>query len=117
MSQSSVRRSGIPNNATDLRHIKKVNPRSMVRLTEKPVELAVQSLQFSSHTGENVLNLSVGRGPPRCRPADQTTGVPDGTPEGYKSSSGRRSPAVADRNCVVVRRGGEHREANGQSAT
>ena len=31
-----------PNNATDLWHVKKVNPQSMVHLTEKPVELAVE---------------------------------------------------------------------------
>lgn len=51
-----------PNNATDLWHIKKVNPQSMVHLTEKPVELAVRSIQNSSLTGGNVLDLFGGSG-------------------------------------------------------
>ncbi len=51
-----------PNNATDLWHIKKVNPQSMVHLTEKPVELAVRSIQYSSKPGENVLDLFGGSG-------------------------------------------------------
>lgn len=51
-----------PNNATDLWHVKKVNPQSMVHLTEKPVDLAVRALQYSSRTGENVLDLFGGSG-------------------------------------------------------
>jgi DNA modification methylase len=51
-----------PNNATDLWHVKKVNPQSMVHLTEKPVELAVRAIQYSSRTGENVLDLFGGSG-------------------------------------------------------
>lgn len=51
-----------PTNATDLWHIKKVNPQNMVHLTEKPVELAVRAMQFSSRTGENVLDLFGGSG-------------------------------------------------------
>ncbi len=51
-----------PNNATDLWHVKKVNPQSMVHLTEKPVELAVRAVQFSSKPGENVLDLFGGSG-------------------------------------------------------
>lgn len=51
-----------PNNATDLWHVKKVNPQSMVHLTEKPVELAVRSIQYSSKPGENVLDLFGGSG-------------------------------------------------------
>jgi len=51
-----------PNNATDLWHVKKVNPQSMVHLTEKPVELAVRAMQFSSRAGENVLDLFGGSG-------------------------------------------------------
>src|SRR6185369_409597 len=46
-----------PNNATDLWHVKKVNPQSMVHLTEKPVELATRAMQYSSRAGENVLDL------------------------------------------------------------
>ena len=51
-----------PNNAQDLWHVKKVNPQSMVHLTEKPVELAVRAMQYSSRTGENVLDLFGGSG-------------------------------------------------------
>jgi len=46
-----------PNNATDLWHVKKINPNKMVHLTEKPVELAVRAIQYSSRVGENVLDL------------------------------------------------------------
>ncbi|GMU35781.1 MAG: hypothetical protein AMXMBFR20_36520 [Planctomycetia bacterium] len=51
-----------PNNATDLWHIKKVNPQSMIHLTEKPVELAVRAMQYSSRAGENVVDLFGGSG-------------------------------------------------------
>ncbi len=46
-----------PTNATDLWRVKKVNPQNMVHLTEKPVELAVRALQYSSRPAENVLDL------------------------------------------------------------
>jgi DNA modification methylase len=51
-----------PTNATDLWHVKKINPQSMVHLTEKPVELAVRAIQYSSRPGENVLDLFGGSG-------------------------------------------------------
>ncbi len=51
-----------PNNATDLWHMKKVNPQSMVHLTEKPVELAERAIQYSSRPGERVLDLFGGSG-------------------------------------------------------
>ena len=51
-----------PNNATDLWHVKKVNPQSMIHLTEKPVELAVRAVQYSSQMGDNVLDLFGGSG-------------------------------------------------------
>ena len=51
-----------PNNATDLWHVKKVNPQSMIHLTEKPTELAVRAMQYSSRVGENVLDLFGGSG-------------------------------------------------------
>ena len=51
-----------PNNATDLWEIKKVNPQSMIHLTEKPVELAARALEYSSKPGENVLDLFGGSG-------------------------------------------------------
>ncbi|MFW6159307.1 MAG: DNA modification methylase, partial [Planctomycetota bacterium] len=51
-----------PNNATDLWHVKKVAPQKMVHLTEKPVELAVRAMQYSSRVGQNVLDLFAGSG-------------------------------------------------------
>ena len=51
-----------PNNATDVWSVKKINPQSMIHLTEKPVELAVRAMQYSSRTGENVLDLFGGSG-------------------------------------------------------
>src|SRR5271170_1485531 len=51
-----------PNNATDLWAIKKVNPQSMIHLTEKPVELAKRAIEYSSKRGENVLDLFGGSG-------------------------------------------------------
>jgi DNA modification methylase len=51
-----------PNNATDLWHLKKVNPQSMVHLTEKPVELAARAIEYSSQPGDNVLDLFGGSG-------------------------------------------------------
>jgi len=51
-----------PNNVPDLWHVKKINPNKMVHLTEKPVELAVRAIQYSSLAGENVLDLFGGSG-------------------------------------------------------
>jgi DNA modification methylase len=51
-----------PNNATDVWNVKKVNPQSMVHLTEKPVELATRAIQYSSRPNENVLDLFGGSG-------------------------------------------------------
>lgn len=51
-----------PNNALDLWHVKKVNPQSMIHLTEKPVELAVRAMQYSSRAGDKVLDLFGGSG-------------------------------------------------------
>jgi DNA modification methylase len=51
-----------PNNATDVWPIKKVNPQSMIHLTEKPVELASRAMEYSSKPGENVLDLFGGSG-------------------------------------------------------
>src|SRR5690606_36590710 len=51
-----------PANIPDLWEVKKVNPQSMIHLTEKPVELAVRAMQFSSIEGENVLDLFGGSG-------------------------------------------------------
>jgi DNA modification methylase len=51
-----------PNNAVDVWPVKKINPQSMIHLTEKPVELAVRAIQYSSRPGENVLDLFGGSG-------------------------------------------------------
>jgi DNA modification methylase len=51
-----------PNNAVDVWSVKKVNPQSMVHLTEKPVELAERAMAYSSKAGENVLDLFGGSG-------------------------------------------------------
>jgi len=51
-----------PTNATDLWHVKKIAPPSMVHLTEKPVELAVLAMGYSSREGENILDLFGGSG-------------------------------------------------------
>jgi DNA modification methylase len=51
-----------PNNAVDVWSVKKINPNKMVHLTEKPAELAVRAMQYSSRAGENVLDLFGGSG-------------------------------------------------------
>lgn len=51
-----------PSNATDLWQVKKVSPQNMVHLTEKPIELAVRAIQYSSRPGEHVLDLFGGSG-------------------------------------------------------
>ena len=51
-----------PPNVPDLWHVKKINPQSMEHLTAKPAELAVRAMQYSSRTGENVLDLFGGSG-------------------------------------------------------
>lgn len=51
-----------PNNVKDIWEVKKVNPAAMQHLTEKPVELAVRSLQYSSKPGDNILELFGGSG-------------------------------------------------------
>jgi len=51
-----------PNNVPDLWHVKKRDANKMVHLTEKPVELAVRAMQYSSRAGEHVLDLFGGSG-------------------------------------------------------
>jgi DNA modification methylase len=51
-----------PNNVPDVWPVKKVNPQSMIHLTEKPVELAARAMNYSSRPGENVLDLFGGSG-------------------------------------------------------
>jgi DNA modification methylase len=50
------------NNISDLWEVKKVAPQNMIHLTEKPVELAVRAIQYSSKLNENVLELFGGSG-------------------------------------------------------
>jgi DNA modification methylase len=51
-----------PKNATDLWSVKKINPQNMQHLTEKPVELAVRAMQYSSRADEHVLDPFGGSG-------------------------------------------------------
>ena len=51
-----------PANATDVWSIKKDNSQDYLHLTQKPVELAVRAIQYSSLPGENVLDLFGGSG-------------------------------------------------------
>ena len=51
-----------PANASDVWSVKKVNPQAMLHLTEKPVELAVRAIQYSSRLDENILDLFGGSG-------------------------------------------------------
>jgi DNA modification methylase len=51
-----------PNNVPDVWSIKKVSPQAMIHLTEKPVELAIRAMKYSSREGENVLDLFGGSG-------------------------------------------------------
>jgi DNA modification methylase len=51
-----------PPNVTDVWSVKKVSPQHMIHLTEKPVELALRALEYSSRRGEHVLDLFAGSG-------------------------------------------------------
>jgi DNA modification methylase len=51
-----------PKNITDVWSVKKVSPQTMEHLTQKPAELAVRAMQYSSQAGENVLDLFGGSG-------------------------------------------------------
>ena len=51
-----------PDNATDVWEVKKINPTQMEHLTQKPNELAIRAIQYSSRPGENVLELFGGSG-------------------------------------------------------
>ncbi|MDZ4850826.1 MAG: DNA methyltransferase [Pirellulaceae bacterium] len=51
-----------PKNITDVWSVKKVSPQTMEHLTQKPVELAIRAMQYSSLLGENVLDLFGGSG-------------------------------------------------------
>ena len=50
------------NAPTDVWHVKKVPGQKMVHLTEKPVELAIKAINFSSRPGERVLDFFGGSG-------------------------------------------------------
>jgi DNA modification methylase len=51
-----------PPNVPDVWPVKKVNPQSMVHLTEKPVELSRRALEYSSLPGEVILEPFGGSG-------------------------------------------------------
>ena len=51
-----------PNNVPDVWSVKKISPQKMIHLTEKPVELAIRAMQYSSRAEENVLDLFGGSG-------------------------------------------------------
>jgi DNA modification methylase len=51
-----------PPNVGDVWSVKKLNHTAMEHLTQKPVELAVRAIQYSSKPGENVLDLFGGSG-------------------------------------------------------
>jgi DNA modification methylase len=51
-----------PNNVPDVWSVKKLHSSKMVHLTEKPVDLAVRAIQYSSRAGEHVLDLFGGSG-------------------------------------------------------
>jgi DNA modification methylase len=51
-----------PNNVPDLWHVKKISPQKMSHLTEKPTELAIRAINYSSRPGESVLDLFGGSG-------------------------------------------------------
>src|SRR5262249_23972917 len=46
-----------PANIPDVWSDKNVSPQNMIHLTEKPVELAVRTIEYSTRPGENVLDL------------------------------------------------------------
>ncbi|MCL2119978.1 MAG: hypothetical protein FWH27_16290, partial [Planctomycetaceae bacterium] len=50
------------NSITDVWRVKKVSSQETVHLTEKPVELGVRALKYSTLPGENVLELFGGSG-------------------------------------------------------
>ena len=89
-----------PNNAPDVWPIKKVNPQSMIHLTEKPVELAVRAIQYSSQPRRERPGplRRVGFHADRLR-ADRAARLPDGTGHAVL----RRDPAAVGR--VRPRRG------------
>ena len=51
-----------PNNVRDVWEVSKVPQQKMVHLTEKPTELALRAIQYSSRAEENVLDLFGGSG-------------------------------------------------------
>lgn len=108
-----------PNNATDVWPIKKVNPQSMVHLTEKPVELAVRAIQFSSRPGENVLDLFGGSGSTliACEQTDRHAFLMELDPaycdvivQRWKKFTGRKAERVPRDGSVNVEAGEKARE-------
>jgi hypothetical protein len=67
-----------PNNATDVWAVKKVNPQSMIHLTEKPVELAKRAIEYSSRPRGKVLDLFGEWKRAHRSAANRPARVPDG---------------------------------------
>jgi DNA modification methylase len=63
-----------PANATDLWHVKKVNPQNMIHLTEKAVELARRAILYSSRKDEHALDLDLFAGSGSTLIAAEETG-------------------------------------------
>jgi DNA modification methylase len=59
-----------PNNVPDVWSIKKVNPQSMVHLTEKPVELASRAIEYSSRRARTCSTSSAAAAARSSRRAD-----------------------------------------------
>ena len=94
-----------PNNATDVWSIKKVNPQSMIHLTEKnSVELATRAIEYSSKLGEKCSRLIRGLWfHVDCGRAGRTPGVLAGV-----------GPAVLRRHRAALRE--LHRQEGGSGA-
>lgn len=95
-----------PPSATDVWTVKKVNPQSMVHLTEKPVELAARSIQYSTRPGEAVLDLFGGSGSTliACEQLDRRAYLMELDPlycdvivERWQKFSGKRARHIARR--------------------
>ena len=68
-------------NVPDVWPVKKVNPQYMVHLTEKPVELAVRAMSYSSKRGENVPDLFGGSGSTKSSGYEATSSAAGPTAE------------------------------------
>src|SRR5262249_45268462 len=51
-----------PANVSDVWSVKRVNAQNTIHITERPVELSVRTIKYSTRPGENVLDLFGGCG-------------------------------------------------------